>query len=94
MAKHTMHELQKCPSCGYGIDCVIELYDDDIEVQDGDFSICFNCFSVLRYGKGLKISLSSIEEAENEEVGLGKYLDETITRIRPIVTDLKKDVER
>lgn len=45
-----------CPKCGYTFDASA---GNDQAPGEGDFSICINCTSILRFGKGLILELAS-----------------------------------
>jgi hypothetical protein len=63
----TMLPAQLCPVCGHLLDSHSAVEDHGKRPEDGDFSVCLACGSVLRYGADLKLSPSSLEEAEDDE---------------------------
>lgn len=67
MKKTKRHYAQYCPgNCGYQLDAASGFENRLPDV--GDFSICLNCYAILRFGKGFKLELSSVEEAEEFEL--------------------------
>jgi hypothetical protein len=87
--EHTRHQKQSCPKCDYQIDAATGLIKKEITPREGDFSVCFNCCSVLRFGNNLQLYLSSLEEAQR--FGLDKQLQEGIAAIKSFRNDSKKD---
>ncbi|HYW17721.1 MAG TPA: hypothetical protein VE956_00155 [Nodularia sp. (in: cyanobacteria)] len=87
--KHTRHQKQLCPKCDYQLDAATGLTEEDITPREGDFSVCLNCCSVLRFGNNLQLYQSTLEEAQ--KFGLDKQLREGIAAIKSFRNDSKKD---
>ncbi|MEH2148560.1 hypothetical protein [Nostoc sp.] len=82
--KHVRHQEQSCPKCRLKIDSATAIFNKEATPNVGDFSVCISCYSVLRYGENLQLHLSSVQEAENEQFGLGRQLEQVITSIRQV----------
>lgn len=89
--KHTRHQEQSCPKCAIKVDSATAAFGEEAAPKKGDFSICISCCSVLRYGENLQLYLSSIQEAENEQFGLGRQLEQVITSIKRVNARNNKD---
>lgn len=55
----------KCPKCGYLFDSGEPPFNPDFpdlppsRPQEGDFTLCFNCTALLRYGPEMKTELAN-----------------------------------
>lgn len=45
----TVHNQKACPSCGYEFDCSECFSEPTAKPGKGDFTICLNCATILRY---------------------------------------------
>jgi uncharacterized protein with PIN domain len=89
--KHTRHQEQRCPKCGTKLDSATAAFNEKATPKEGDFSICIKCCSVLRYGRSLRLLLSSLQEAEKEQFGLREHLEQVITSIKRVNAINNKD---
>ncbi|MBN3946764.1 MAG: hypothetical protein HWQ38_09810 [Nostoc sp. NMS7] len=80
--KHIKTQNQYCPAgCGYRTDSVTGAFGD-YSPDEGDFSICMNCYAILRFGKKWKLQLSSLEESE--EFGVKEDLQKAIAAAKQV----------
>lgn len=68
MPKDTMmpfSKIDRCPSCGYKVDCATELHHEPIKPIKGDFSICLNCGQLNKFDAALSLVPSTVEDESN-----------------------------
>jgi hypothetical protein len=53
--------LRICPVCSYALDAVTNMGGRD-RPRVGDFTVCIECHSVLRFGVGMELQKSSLLE--------------------------------
>jgi hypothetical protein len=53
-----------CPSCNKFLDGATPVGHDERSPSEGDFTICFSCGVILRYGKDLKGEVPTEEQIE------------------------------
>jgi hypothetical protein len=58
----TRTRMNLCPVCGYTIDSLSRLDDDDIRPKAGDWTVCFMCAAVLVINADLTVRASTPEE--------------------------------
>jgi hypothetical protein len=78
--KHTRHSKQPCPKCNTNLDCATGAYNKNATPSPGDFSICIICGTILRYGEGLKLVESSMDEAT--QFGLGEKMATAVNIVK------------
>jgi hypothetical protein len=57
--KTTMVRLCLCPCCGYALDAVSSL-NRDASPEEGDFTVCIECCSILRFDANMQLCESSL----------------------------------
>ena len=66
------HKMEKfsCPECEYEMNAASSIEGIKEEPEEGDFSICINCYALARYDSELKlrgITNETINYLKNEE---------------------------
>ena len=49
------HVPQRCPNCKRELDTSTECSGAEVEPEEGDFTVCFYCAEVLRFGPEMRL---------------------------------------
>lgn len=62
MPKFKLSEDIKCPSCGMKADGAVCVEDDTKRPKPGNFSVCFECTTFLKFADDLSLMVLTAEE--------------------------------
>lgn len=63
----------QCPHCFHVLDTFSSLYDENIEVRPGDYTVCLYCENVLEFDKDLHL-ISATDETLKKIAGTKMFL--------------------